>query len=374
MRIAFVIEKSPRIARIQTRLLWTLLISLAMFGCGSDDTSASKAQGGPAGQGGSAGSAGSAGNGASSGTGGSAGSSGSSGSAGVAGTSGGNCIAASYPGDVGIGNDPDVIFADDFESYTVADDLWSRWDNYFQASQTRIATEPANVYAGSQSLEFNLPQQTSELSNSVQKILTTELDELYLRYYSKFDTSFDVSGSSHNGGGISTHYFDGFNATPGIPADGYNKFLIEYECWRGDPSEPTPGALNVYIYYPEQRSNYGDHFFPTGLVQPNTSIVHDFGPTFVSRPDVVPELGRWYAYEVRLKANTVGMLDGDVTLWLDGQLIAEFPNVHFRDTDTLKIDRFNVSLHAGSNPNGPTKKWYDNVVAAKRCIGPMAPP
>jgi hypothetical protein len=283
-------------------------------------------------------------------------------------------IAAKYPGDVGIANDPDVIFADDFESYAQASELLQKWDNYFQAAQTRIVTDAANVWAGQQALEFTLPQQTTELSNAVQKILTTELDALYLRFYSKFDASFDVTGSSHNGGGINAHYFNGFNATPGVPADGTNKFLVEYECWRGTTSDPSPGLLNVYVYHPEQRDNYGDHFFPSGLVQPNTSIPNDFGSEFVARPDITPDLDRWYAYEVMVKANTVGQRDGRITLWLDGELIADFPNLRFRDVDTLKIDRFNLSLHAGSNPTGPTKKWYDNVVAAKSYIGPMARP
>ena len=134
------------------------------------------------------------------------------------------------------------------------------------------------------------------------------------------------------------------------------------------------GLLNIYIYHPEQRSNYGDHFFPNGDVQPNTSIPNNFGPTFVARPNVTPDLGRWYEYEVMLKANTVGQRDGRVTIWLDGQVIGDFPNIRFRDVDTLKIDRFNLSLHAGSNPTGPTKKWYDNVVAAKSYIGPMVAP
>src|SRR5689334_11957957 len=35
----------------------------------------------------------------------------------------GGGIAARYPGDVGIASDPDVIFADDFESYTQTSDL-----------------------------------------------------------------------------------------------------------------------------------------------------------------------------------------------------------------------------------------------------------
>ena len=158
-----------------------------------------------------------------------------------------------------------------------------------------------------------------------------------------------------------------------MPANGTNKFLIEYECWRGQDTDPSPGQLNVYIYHPEQRSNYGDHFFPSGLVLPNTSIPNNFGSTFVSRPDLTPDLDRWYEYEVMVKANTVGQRDGRVTLWLDGKIIGDFTNLRLRDVDSLKIDRFNLSLHAGSNPAGVTHKWYDNVVAAKSYIGPMTP-
>lgn len=124
--------------------------------------------------------------------------------------------------------------------------------------------------------------------------------------YAKFDTTFDITGSCHNGGGISAHYFNGYNSTPGVPADGYNKYLIEFECWRGDSQTANPGQYNVYVYHPGQRSNYGDHFFPNGEVMPNTSLAYDFGPGFISRKNMVPELGRWYCHEVMLKANTVG--------------------------------------------------------------------
>lgn len=343
-------------------VVWVLTLSA----CSSDES-----------PGGSAGSAG-AGNGGSSGSGGGSGGSGGSGAGGGSGSSGtsgaGGGIAASYPGDQGIEAHPDVIFADDFESYSDASELDTRWDNHFQVSQTRIATGGDQVFAGKQSLEFNLPQQNDELSNAVQKVLSNELDELYLRYYSKFDQSFDVVGSSHNGGGLSAHYFVNGQATPGVPADGTNKFLVDYEHWRGDESTPSPGTINVYVYHPEQRSQWGDHFFASGMVLPNSSEPGDFGPDFVSRPDIVPELGRWYCYELYVRANTPGERDGRITLWLDGELIADFPNLRLRDVPTLTIDRFQLSLHAGSNPSGATRKWYDNVVAAKSYIGPMATP
>jgi hypothetical protein len=184
---------------------------------------------------------------------------------------------------------------------------------------------------------------------------------------------YDVVGSSHNGASISAHYFNGNMATPGIPADGTNKFLVNYEDWRGDAQTPSPGPLNVYVYHPLQRDVYGDHFFATGLVMPNTSIPFDFGPNFVPRPDVTPELDRWYCFEYMVQANTPGLKDGRIAFWLDGTLRADFGNLRLRDIDTLKINRFGLSFHIKSNPNQEAKKWYDDVVAATSYIGCIAP-
>ena len=96
--------------------------------------------------------------------------------------------------------------------------------------------------------------------------------------------------------------------------------------------------MNVYVYHPEQRDIWGDHFFPTGLVMPNTSLPFDFGPTFVSRPDVVPNLDQWYSYELMVKTNTPGQKDGRIACWLDGKLVADFPNLRMRDVPTLTIN------------------------------------
>lgn len=286
----------------------------------------------------------------------------------------GEGIASKYPEDLGIEMDPSVIFADDFESHSQPSDLEKKWDAVYQMQEIRIATEPANIYAGNKALEFTVPQQNNELSNAVDKVLSQELDTLYLRYYSKFQPPYDVVGSSHNGSMISAHYFINGQATPGIPADGQNKFLVNLENWRGEAQTASPGYLNLYVYHPEQRSQWGDHFFPTGTVLPNSSMPGDFGADFVSRPDILPELDRWYCYEYMVRANTVGKRDGHVSVWLDGVMVADFGNLRFRDIESLKIDRFGLSFHIGSNPNGETKKWYDNVVAATSYIGPMTAP
>ena len=280
-------------------------------------------------------------------------------------------IAASHPGDVGIDADPQVIFADDFEAHASVDALVDTWDAVYQLDQIRLATEPDHVFSGSQALEFTVPQQDDELSNATDKVVSPELDVLFLRYYSRFEAPFDVVGSSHNGAMISAHYFIDGQATPGVPADGTNKFLAALENWRGEPETASPGLLNVYIYHPEQRSQWGDHFFPTGVVLPNSSDPFDFGPDFVERPDIIPELDRWYCWEAMVQANTPGQPDGRIAAWLDGVLVADFQNLRLRDVDTLTIDRFGLSFHIGSNSSGETRKWYDNVVAAHSYIGPM---
>lgn len=284
----------------------------------------------------------------------------------------GNCgIAANYKGDAGIASDPAVVFADDFEGYVNTDDLTKRWDAVHNIAQVSITTDPSNVFRGKRALEFQVPKQTKEMSVALSKQLIQERDVLFLRYYSKFDMGFDVMGSSHNGGNISAHYYDHGRATPGIPADGINKFYVAFENWRDDKNTPNPGHLNVYVYHPEQRIQWGDHFFPTGAVLPNINTPHDFGPEFVERPDIVPELGRWYCYELMAKANTVGKRDGRIAFWVDGKLVADFPNLRLRDVDSLAIDKFDITLHIKSNTAGATRKWYDGIVAATSYIGPL---
>ncbi len=75
-----------------------------------------------------------------------------------------------------------------------------------------------------------------------------------------------------------------------------------------------------------------------------------------------------------LQANTPGQRDGRIAIWLDGMLVADFPGLRLRDVASLKIDRFGLSFHIGSNPNGEAKQ----VVRQRRrrasaYIGPISP-
>lgn len=280
---------------------------------------------------------------------------------------GNNGIAAKYPGDVNIKSDSKVLFADDFESYSSPSQLWNNWSNTYQQSNTRIATEAANVYAGSKALEFSSPPSSTEIANAVVKNLSTAQDTVFVRVYTKFETGYDATGSEHNGIAITANY-----CCPGTPANGTNKFYVDVENSR-DLTSASPGYTNSYVYYPEQRDAYGDHWFPDGTVLPNTSQPGNWGSSFVPRPMFIPQINRWYSYELMVKANTPGQRDGRVAIWIDGNLIADFQNVRLRDVDTLKINAVELDQYVKLNSSSTTyKKLYDNVVIATSYIGPMA--
>jgi hypothetical protein len=284
-------------------------------------------------------------------------------------------IAARYPLDHGIARDPAVLWQDDFE----AGHPLGRWDMVFHEPYIRVAEGPDNVHGGARALEFTVPQQEKELSNAIIKRLTPDKrrgggaghDVVFFRYYSKFDPGFDQIGSSHNGALLAALSPGIDYATPGVRADGRNKFIASFECWRGDPATPPPGGLNVYLYHPEQRTEYGDHLFPSGTVLPYTYKPGDYGPSFVPRPDLTPERGRWYCHELMMRANTPGQRDGRIACWIDGKLVADFPNLRLRDDADLKINHAELTLHIKTNPTRANSKWYDDVVVATQYIGPV---
>ena len=279
---------------------------------------------------------------------------------------GNNGIAAKYPDDANIKSDPNVIFADDFESYASESQLWGNWSNIYQQQDVLITTDPANVFSGQRSLEMRVPAQTTEVGNAVEKHLNPTRDTVFVRVYTKFGAGYNVSGSEHNGISMSAQY-----CCPGVPANGTNKFEVDVENSR-DLTSANPGFTNSYVYYPEQRDLYGDHWFPNGTVLPFTNTPGNWGPYFVPRPNFIPVLNRWYCYELMVKANTPGLRDGRVAIWIDGILLADFQNVRLRDVDTLRIDTVELALYIKANTI-PTDsvKWYDNVVIATSYIGPM---
>ena len=285
-------------------------------------------------------------------------------------------IAGKYPGDKGIEKDPGVVFADDFEGCSSVADLRPKWNVLINQTHLSIAGEEDGRSRRGKSLIMTIPQQEVPLATGVSKLLAHPQNVLFLRWYQKFDAGWFVpDGSVHNGGVISSKYYDHGDATPGIPADGRNKFLVNFE--NENSTGAAPGYMDAYVYWPEQGSKWGDHFYPSGTLIPysvNRSGEATFGRQFVARPDFSPQTGRWYCYEYMVKANTPGERDGRIVLWVDGRLIADFPNLRLRDVATLEIDRFDLGLFIAHNATRTNRKWVGDVVAATSYIGPLTTP
>lgn len=296
----------------------------------------------------------------------------------------GDGIAAAYPGDRGIEEDPAVVFADGFE--TVEGDRLttghrkaqpSEWNNRWDSSwhTVRITKDPENVHSGSKAVEITHEQ---PMSHGVDKQFDEGFDTLYVRYYMKYHKEFP--GCHHTGmsmwacaPGVVRGSGTPTSATGRRP-DGENHFLVSLDASRPRrrSATPPPGPMNIYCYHMDQGRRYGDIFFPSGRVYPpeNEALL---GEGFVARPDLVAERGRWYCYELMVKVNTPGKRDGRVAFWVDGKLAGDFSNLRFRRVAGLKINYVVLGSYSSRRDANKTL-YYDDVVIATSYIGPRVPP
>ena len=270
-------------------------------------------------------------------------------------------IAASYPNDEGIESHPDVVFSDDFESYSSVFQLMGsgNYDNYYQVSNLSI--DSSFSFSGARSLQMRMPSTGSEVSNAIVRELSSEYDALFMRVYARLQPDYSGMLAAHNGLRITGNYLG-----PGRRPDGMDFFLVNIEHSRWN-SEPEPGYTHAYVYHPEQDDIYGEHWYPDGRV---TNGSQSFGPYFVARPNVAPRRGDWTCIEMLVQLNTPGIRDGRVAVWQDGDLIADWQNIRFRDVDTVRIDEIQLE-NGGQGSTQQNYKWYDNLVIATSYIGPM---
>jgi hypothetical protein len=284
----------------------------------------------------------------------------------------GHGLAAKYPGDVGIEKDAAVVFAEGFEGL---EDIIMEAGEYQQEGRKwdrawgviRVTRDPENVHSGRQAIEI---RHTRPSNHGAEKHLESGHDTLFLRYYMKYAKEFP--GIHHSGMAIS-----GFpSGLPtgdytGVHPNGRNHFTVVLDAARRDRSVGPTGCMDIYCYHMDQGRKWGDIFYPTGEVQPSENA-RLFAENFVPRPNVTAERGRWYCYELMVKANTPGERDGRVAFWVDGKLAGDFPNLRLRSAPILQANRINLVTHSSRfRPNATL--WFDDMVAATAYIGPQAP-
>ncbi len=230
---------------------------------------------------------------------------------------GGDTLSARHPGDEGIGDDPAVLFHDDFESG------WGRWDAPTDDTQyLHIESDAATAHAGSGYLRSTVT--TADLAatqyiSSSTRVTHERVDEIYYRFHVRFP---ELAPNPHHwvrmAAGDETWDSSGLaNTVP--PGDA--GFWFDFDANVDD-------VFDFYDYWYKMRS---------GRCNDGTAVpgcAGDQGTTYyygnVFRPpsqDAFPR-DRWFCVEIHAKANTVGASDGQLDFWIDDTPVGSYGPGH----------------------------------------------
>lgn len=267
-------------------------------------------------------------------------------------------LAARYPGDAGIEKDPDVLYANRFE-----DAGWrSGWSDFDPKTEpVPVSADGPNRFApiDGKALKVTVAAGTRTGLNMHFRLARHggEPDELYFRYYLRLGESWDPTVTGGKLPGLSGTY--GKAGWGGRGASGTDGWSARGAFFRWNPKDAAFAGrrgIGSYVYHAGGSSKYGLPFGwnlgPTGMLEKN----------------------RWYSVEQYVRMNRPGQSDGVLRAWIDGQLALDQDDLRFRDVPDLKIESVWMNVYHGGIEDAPTDLtlFIDNLVVAKRYIGPMA--
>ena len=294
----------------------------------------------------------------------------------------GGLVAARYPGDAGITGDPAVVFVDDFESWAAdgtmapAEKKWAVRKN--EVSVTHVI--PGKVSAGGEDgpgkgiLEISCwtlgtGSQTGGLSlklgnySDANEGLGPGYDDLYIRYYIKFDEKYKaVQNHGANLGGRD------------VTRPGSN--------WVGMANVPDPSTKGYFYSGLQPRGQLGTQQLRMGFYSYHLDKNDNWGVGYPALKEIPIGVGRWYCLERHMKLNCInaetqkGNFDGMEELWVDGELSIRKEGLRFRHVPEIHISFFSLENYYHGLPeefgkDNPIRVYYDNLVIATKPIGPM---
>jgi len=218
-------------------------------------------------------------------------------------------LAEKYPGDIGIGVDPSVLWYEDFERDSVAA-VVGRYDSYANSAGMHLVADHPSSSSGSRALE--LTAGAGQSATDLFKSFGAGYHELYVRYYAKYVGA----GPWHHSG----FWIGGYNPPLTHPYPRAGRRPTGSDLY-SIGLEPIPSFTNVpmdfYTYWMGMRSWKSD---PTGAVGDyyGNTLLHD--AKFLMQSD------KWVCYEIHLKVNpdpsygTGGVLE----VWQNDALIRRF--------------------------------------------------
>lgn len=303
-------------------------------------------------------------------------------------------LASKYPGDRGIENDEDVIFVENFEAGSV-DAVKSHWESVKAAEIMSLSADVPTGSAGSKSLLLSHVGGKGT-GGHLYRGLMPGYDQLYARFYVKFAP--DCAPVHHFGTNMG-----GNNPPTRWPmVSAGNRPAGDKSFWSG--VEPGGWVWDYYTYWVEMRGSP-----PAGKT---------WGNSFIRDPNLKVERGEWTCVELMMKVNDVGDTDGEMALWIDGKQVSHlgkgfpeglwvydkftpgkggqgvrwndrkggpenfrvpaggqsFEGFRWRTVEELKVNYVWIYLYITKAPQGHVNRvWFDDVVVAKKYIGPISP-
>ena len=159
-------------------------------------------------------------------------------------------IAAKYPGDKGIEDDPRVLFVEDFETGTV-EEIGARWGQIYKPENIDLSTDVHANSPGEKSIRMR--------DNGYLFTHPRGVDTMYARFYVKFH---EKTGYIHH----FVHLVADRNPKPwpkggaGETPPGDEKFSTGIEPTGRWGQYSPPGVWNFYTYWHEMQTKWGSVF------------------------------------------------------------------------------------------------------------------
>lgn len=269
-------------------------------------------------------------------------------------------LAQAFVRDEGIDKHPDVLMAESFESLAWPLNWTQAWpDSGFRT----IASEPALGFEplAGKALRVTIPRGGNiglDLGYAFKDKQDKEPEEIYFRYYLRFAGDFVPTADGGKLPGLAGTY--GRAGWGGRKWDGRGGWSMRGGFARAaSPGNPVADFVPVgtYAYHAGSDDVFGDDW------------PWDIGLRGLLRRN------RWYAIEQYFRVNRVGADDGELKVWVDGELAMHRTRIRVRDIPEIRIEKVWMNVyHGGTTPAAADLHLFiDNVVVARRYIGPMRP-
>jgi hypothetical protein len=249
---------------------------------------------------------------------------------------------------------PEWIWCDDFET----DSALER--DYFDVDRQggRFGVDNTTAFGGNSSLKATYQSGNTDAGGiklsfgrtpvSPTRFTDQNFDDVYWRFYMKMSSNWTGNAMKMSRATI-------------FVASNWSQAAIGH-VWEDDPSglglglDPVSGVVGDQV----RTTKYNDFENMTWLGKRN-GTTPIYGPQYVDK---------WICIETRMKLNTPGSSNGEMTLWIDGKVDAQATNLNFRGSYTsYGINAILLENYINSGAPRAQSRSFDNFVVSRQRIG-----